>query len=99
MAKTVKADEDGNLMPLQQENTHKVPARQWRKWPDICQRVFNETYAVMINNQDLFLHPKGQMAPEQQWKTTAWNAAWIAAEACKNALKDIEAAVGYKKAP
>jgi hypothetical protein len=29
------------------------------------------------------------LAGEAQWGTTAWNAAWIAADACQQALKDI----------
>lgn len=95
--KTPKVDEDGNLMPLQQHNTHKVSARKWRNWPDICQRVFNETYECMLPNQSLFLHPKTAPVPDAQWSTTAWNAAWIAADACQKALKDITKGVGYAK--
>lgn len=81
--------------PLQQTNHHKVGASQWRKWPDIAQRVFNATYEELLANQHLLLHPKADPSRDEYWKTTAWNAAWIAADNVVVALKDIEAGVGY----
>lgn len=98
MATKPKIDEDGNLMPLQQPNRHNVPKRKWRNWPDICQRVFNDTYHSMLPNQDLFLHPKATPHDPAHWTTTAWNAAWIAADACQTALKAISKGEGYMKA-
>ena len=86
------------LKPLQQENTHKVSARKWRNWPDICQRVFNETFETMEQNQTLFLHPETPWQYGDKWRTTAWNAAWTAADACQHALKDIIKQKGYAKA-
>lgn len=83
--------------PLQQDNKHKVAVRKWRNWPDICQRVFNATYEDMVGNQDLFTHPKAGKVPDEQWNTTAWNAAWIAADSCQRALKDITKMKGYAK--
>jgi hypothetical protein len=87
------------MEPLQQENKHGVAKRKWRNWPDICQRVFNETYKYMHDNQTHFLHPKSPRQFEPYWKTTCWNAAWTAADACQQALKDIIAMKGYAKAP
>lgn len=82
---------------LQQTNHYEVSKRQWNKWPDICQRVFNQTYELMLYNPALFLHP-GQDAPrDEYWTTTAWNAAWTAADATLKALKDIEAGIGYAR--
>ncbi len=81
--------------PLQQDNRHKVNAKKWRNWPDICQRVFNETYEYMHDNQTMFLHPKTPWLFEPQWNTTCWNAAWVAADACQHALKDIIKGKGY----
>jgi len=43
--------------------------------------VFNETFETMSDNQGLFRHPKTAAVPQAQWTTTAWNAAWIAADA------------------
>ena len=83
--------------PLQQDNLHKVPAKKWRNWPDICQRVFNEVYLTMVHNQDLFLHPKAKINSDPHWNTTAWNGAWTAADAVQRALKDIIKAKGYAK--
>ena len=85
------------LIPLQQENVHKVAAKKWKNWPDICQRVFNETYESMRDNQGLFIHPKSETIPHKQWETTAWNAAWIAADSCQKALKDIIKQRGYMR--
>lgn len=82
---------------LQQENTYRVPKKQWARWPDIAQRVFNSQYQCMANNQDLFRHPRAETVAPGHWDTTAYNAAWIAADGVVTALKDIEAGVGYKE--
>ena len=84
--------------PLQQINKHKVPLKKWKNWPDICQRVFNTTYDAMMIDQRIFLHPNAPSHGSNHWKTTAWNAAWTAADACQKALKDIIAGVGYAPA-
>lgn len=63
------------------DNTFKVPLKQWRKWTPAARKVFNEVYDTMVNNQGLFQHPKTAAVPQAQWTTTAWNAAWIAADA------------------
>lgn len=67
------------------DNTHKVPLKQWRKWTPAARKVFNETYDTMLNNQGLFQHPKTAAVPQAQWTTTAWNAAWTAADAVMDA--------------
>lgn len=64
-------------------NRYKVSARQWKKWNDQAKLVFNEVYMTMVNNQDLFLHPSQDAPRKDYWKTTAWNAAWMAAEAAQ----------------
>jgi hypothetical protein len=61
-------------------NRYKVPKKQWRRWGDRARRVFNEVFGVM-SQQDIFLHPKATPAKRAYWRTTRWNAAWIAAEA------------------
>lgn len=83
------------MAKLQQENKFHVPASAWRKWPDVCQRVFNETYGVLKANPTLYTHPKAVPVFPEHWDTTAWNAAWTAADSALQALKDIEAGVGY----
>lgn len=62
-------------------NRYKVPLKKWRKWTDTARRVFNETYSTMVNNQWTFLHPQQEKISRRMWRTTAWNAAWIAADA------------------
>lgn len=84
--------------PLQQPNTFKVGKSQWKKWSDIAQRVFNETYEVMLANQSLFLHPKADPARVEYWTTTAWNAAWTAADAVMRGLDKIIEGKGYARA-
>lgn len=66
---------------MSESNNHKVPLKHWRKWTPQARKVFNETYETMLENQGLFLHPKQATVPQAQWKTTAWNAAWTAADA------------------
>jgi len=91
--------EKAKLMePLQQENKHKVAKRKWKNWPDICQRVFNDTYETMLNDQRLFVHTRAATMASEHWNVTCWNAAWVAADSCQTALKDIVAMKGYAKA-
>jgi hypothetical protein len=61
------------------ENLYKVPKSQWKKWSPQARRVFNTVYDSMVLNQWLFKHPKAPDLDNLHWKTTAWNAAWIAA--------------------
>lgn len=62
-------------------NRYKVPQKQWRKWSDLQRHVFNETYGIMAKSPDLFLHRKQEPLSREHWRVTAWNAAWIAADA------------------
>lgn len=61
-------------------NPYKVPKSQWRKWDLKSKHTFNRLFSFMRRNQDLFLHPKTAKVPARQWSTTAWNAAWLAAD-------------------
>jgi hypothetical protein len=67
------------------KNHNAVPRAQWRKWGNLSRHVFNEVYGTMAENQGLFLHPKARKNTLECWNTTAWNAAWIAADAAKEA--------------
>lgn len=64
-------------------NIYRVPMRQWRKWGALGRQVFNEVYSAMAGNQRLFLHQKQEKASRSHWRTTAWNAAWTAADATR----------------
>lgn len=60
------------------KNRFKVPAKIWRKWTEVGRKAFNELYLSMAD-QRVYTHPKAPQLPPKQWKTTAWNAAWMAA--------------------
>lgn len=62
-------------------NTHRVPPKQWKKWSQRAQIVFNELYEAMRKNQTIFTHPKADVIPDKHWSTIVWNAAWVAADA------------------
>lgn len=62
-------------------NSYQVPKSQWKKWDEQARYVFNEVYCSMAYNQKFFLHPKATSASDKHWITTAWNAAWTAADA------------------
>lgn len=72
-------------------NVYKVAKIQWKRWPELAQRVFIEQYAMMMENPNMFLHPKmGRVCDKgtkKMWKTVAWNSAWIAADAVVISLK------------
>lgn len=61
-------------------NIHRVPGDQWRKWGSVARYVFNSTYEKMRERQAYFLHPQQLPASPKHWLTTAWNAAWEAAD-------------------
>ena len=60
-------------------NKHDVPKRQWKKWNEQEQYLFNSIYDQMTQRPDLFVHPHVVVPSFEYWSTTAWNAAWIAA--------------------
>ncbi len=61
-------------------NKHKVPLKQWRRWSLVAQGVFNDTFDAMRPLRPDFFHPTAQVQTVEQWRTTCFNAAWIAAE-------------------
>lgn len=69
------------------KNFYKVPKKQWKKWPELCRRVFNKVYADMASCHGIAMHPKTPPMPMKEWNTVAWNVAWIAADACLASLK------------
>ena len=62
-------------------NLNRVPTKQWLKWSIAARGVFNKTYVFLMRHPELITHPKQVKLPAVQWKTIAWNAAWIAADA------------------
>jgi hypothetical protein len=70
------------------ENIYKVPKKQWKKWAEVEQELFNALNRFMEDNQNLCLHPSVAPLLDEHWKTTAWNAAWMAAEFMRDMRKD-----------
>jgi hypothetical protein len=64
-------------------NSNKVPVKTWNKWSLRARYTFNTLYEGMKANPLLFLAPSTPEPTKRQWKVTAWNAAWIAADAIR----------------
>lgn len=68
------------------KNHNAVPKRKWQKWSELSRYTFNDVYSTMTQNPRLFLHPKAKKPDDEHWDTIAWNTAWIAADAARDAL-------------
>lgn len=68
-------------------NAFKVPVKQWRKWPEVARRVFNLHFYELKENQAILTHPKTQKVSAKEWRTQAWNSAWLAADSVVSALR------------
>ena len=64
-------------------NPNKVPASEWRKWSDLGRHTFNTVFFELYRHRTMFAHPKARSVPMEHWRTTAWNAAWVAADAVR----------------
>lgn len=67
-------------------NVNQVPKKQWQKWSTDAHRVFNDVYRFMLNNPEIVMHPAMPNPKPYHWKTVAWNAAWIAADATDDSV-------------
>jgi hypothetical protein len=70
-------------------NLYRASPRKWRKWSIVARGTFNKTFAMMRENPDLFRHPADPARSKKWASTTAWNAAWIAADHVDETLRDI----------
>ena len=69
------------------ETTLKFPEPEIsERWSKNAVRVFKAVYNDMLNNQDRYSHPSTVLRAQVHWKTTAWNSAWMAAEAADGNL-------------
>lgn len=66
-----------------------MPKKVWKKWTISGKAVFNDVFEMMTDNQEIFLHPEVQPLPDEYFKTTAWNAAWVAADTASNNDKEV----------
>ena len=55
--------------------------KQWRKWDEGQRKLFNAVYKnIMEFGATTFLHPKTEIPTPDEFRTVAWNAAWVAAD-------------------
>lgn len=71
-------------------NVNRVPRAQWRKWGSQARKVFNEVYSSLYMNRLLTCHPKAPEIPQHHWRTIAWNAAWLAADATERGFERLD---------
>ena len=68
-------------------NSHKVSKRVWRRWNTAQQFMFNGTFEQVWTclKGKFFLHPRTEQnrITDDERKTIAWNAAWLAADTAK----------------
>lgn len=49
-------------------------------WTEAQRRHYGRLFRFMLANQHAFRHPSAPVLTDEQWETTAHNAAWMAAE-------------------
>ena len=49
-------------------------------WSKSAKALYRSLKRFMLDNPELFMHPKADKIPKAHWGTIAHNAAWIAAE-------------------
>jgi len=52
-----------------------------KRWTEKGKKTFMDIYAFALNDQRHVTHPDTKPIPQDQWKTIAWNFAWLAADA------------------
>lgn len=67
-------------MPSKLKNVYKVPTKQWKKWNSQEQELFNTLYGFSKKKPWVFSHPESPELSKEQWKTVAWNHAWMATD-------------------
>lgn len=77
-------------MKYDKENQLKVPRSQWKKWSKTSRNVFENLFLMMEANPQLFNHPSAPTLSGKEWKTTCWNAAWMAADFVQDEIKRLQ---------
>lgn len=62
------------------ENYYSVNKKQWKKWNDTERQCFIDLYESMIESPWIYIPVEERDTPPAFYETTAWNAAWMAAE-------------------
>lgn len=79
-------------------NKFRVPLKTWGSWTLIGRHVFNKTFQSAMKSQDMFDAYSGKLQkvdiPDHQWRTLAWNFAFIAASVTsrgeRHLIKDLD---------
>jgi hypothetical protein len=69
------------------KNKHKVPLRQWKKWGDTGQAIFNAVYEDVLGSQGILIPPKMDKVKPKDWEIIAWNVAFISASHTKSLVE------------
>lgn len=72
------------------KNCYSVQKKVWNGWSKSAQAVFNRSYRYFINNKEVMIHPKSVPPTKEQWRTTAWNAAWVSANMVDNITMELQ---------
>ena len=70
-------------------NCYHVQKKVWSEWSKTAQAVFNRSYSFFIKNKETMFHPKAVAPNKVHYRTTAWNAAWIAANSVDNVVTEL----------
>lgn len=73
--------------PAAVKNAARVPLKQWRRWGSKARNAFNYLYFLMMKDPGMFKYPGAIKENPRHWKTTAWNVAWLAADAVEDAVR------------
>lgn len=72
-------------------NSNGVGTKQWNKWTKVGKHVFNKTFESMMKSPEVYQHPATVQTglSNAEFKTIAWNAAFIAACVCSRGEKHL----------
>lgn len=62
------------------EKPLEMSKKAWSRWSEDSQEMFVNMYDYILPNQTIFSHPNMIPMPEAEWKTIAWNTAYMAAD-------------------
>lgn len=62
-------------------NRYAVQSKRWNKWSRAARSTFNDVFRLLLNQETANSAPDAPTVPREAWRTIAWNAAWIAADA------------------
>ena len=74
-------------------NFYNVQTKQWKKWGNVGQEMFNRMYRAMTKSPDIFqVASPPHKQPNQHkdyWKVIAWNVAWTSASEAVDLMRSV----------